>query len=353
MSTVRPFHARLVRAERSADLVIPQVDPVDEHAGAHSADVDRTAYDDAGTALFVYRQQRDGESHTGVVCEVRAEAFVDGRVRGHEAVHPDRVAALLERFAKAPDRPGLATLLHRPGEVYTRTVDRMLRTEPHLDFPGPDGLRQSVWRVPPGEETRALAAELGRAHHYVADGHHRVAATLSRWRLVGDPDGTGLLCVVYPMDGLRLSAFHRRVTGPLDPRVVRATFDAAFDVQEVEAPPGTAPGRFGVYVDGTWWVASFRGERPPGLAGLDVALLEERVLSALAGPATGREVEAAPARVPLAVLTGRCDADGGVLVTLAPPPLHVLTDLADRGEVMPPKTTFFEPKPCAGIFLRG
>ena len=65
-----------------------------------------------------------------------------------------------------------------------------------------------------------------------------------------------------------------------------------------------------------------------------------------------KPVEIAPARTPVDELTRRCDADDGVLFTLAPPPIAALTRLADANEVMPPKTTYFEPKPCAGIFLR-
>ena len=63
-------------------------------------------------------------------------------------------------------------------------------------------------------------------------------------------------------------------------------------------------------------------------------------------------IEIAPARTPVDELTRRCDSDEGVLFTLAPPPLEALTRLADAGGVMPPKTTYFEPKPCAGIFRR-
>jgi len=78
-----------------------------------------------------------------------------------------------------------------------------------------------------------------------------------------------------------------------------------------------------------------------------VKVLQAQVLDRLDQP-----VEIAPARTPVDELTRRCDSDGGVLFTLAPPPLEALTRLADAGGVMPPKTTYFEPKPCAGIFRR-
>jgi uncharacterized protein (DUF1015 family) len=80
---------------------------------------------------------------------------------------------------------------------------------------------------------------------------------------------------------------------------------------------------------------------------LDVEVLQAQVLDRV-----GQAVEIAPARTPVDELTRRCDSDGGALFTLAPPPLDALTRLADAGAVMPPKTTYFEPKPCAGIFRR-
>ena len=81
--------------------------------------------------------------------------------------------------------------------------------------------------------------------------------------------------------------------------------------------------------------------------GLDVDVLQGQVLAHL-----DQSVDIAPARTLVDELTRRCDADGGVLFTLAPPPLEDLTRMADAGAVLPPKTTYFEPKPCAGIFRR-
>ena len=108
-------------------------------------------------------------------------------------------------------------------------------------------------------------------------------------------------------------------------------------------PPHQAPGSFGLYARGDWYDVT------PHVAGagLDVEFLQAQVLDHLE-----QTIEIAPARTLVDELTRRCDADGGALFTLAPPPLETLTSLADAGEVMPPKTTYFEPKPCAGIFLR-
>lgn len=358
MPVVRPFPARIVRQECAAQYVSRMFDALhpsehqvalDARRGSSSADPD--AYAESGAALFVYRLRRGDDQHVGVVCEVRAEAFVDGQVRGHEAVQPDRVEALVQHFAAAPPRTELVALLHRAGPGVVGAVATTRRSRPVVRFTGPDGWEQTVWRVP-ASMTRTLSEELSEAVHYIADGHHRVAASLREWQLAGRPPGTGLLCVIYPLEGLRLSAFHRRVAGPLHAADLLAFLSDHFDTRAI-AHPDDATGCFGLYVDGRWFDASYQGDRLPGAAGLDISVLNDQVLKPLLGDgAQTARLEIAPASTSLTELTERCDQDGGALFTLRPPTLEQLTGVADRGEVMPPKTTYFDPKPYAGIFLR-
>jgi uncharacterized protein (DUF1015 family) len=148
------------------------------------------------------------------------------------------------------------------------------------------------------------------------------------------------------MDGLDLSAFHRRLPGPVDHERLAELLGESFLLSPGDGPP-EAPDHFGVYVDGAWTVATYASEREEGTAGLDVSVLHDRLLEPLAGH---RRV--LPLRLPIEKLTEACDEDGGLLVTVSPPTLDVLIGIADRGDVMPPKTTYFDPKPCAGIFLR-
>jgi D-3-phosphoglycerate dehydrogenase len=343
-SVVRPFPARVVRPEWTRRLVTGLSElPEDTGTLPAVAPVDPSAYDEADAALYVYRQERGALASTGVVCDVSLRAFVGGQVRGHEAVQAQRVESLVHHHATTDAPPALVALLHEAGPAYAETLEEVCRTPPILDFAGPSGLRQTVWRVPPGSLTVNLAAELAAATHYIADGHHRVAAALTEWRRTGEPADAGVLCVVHPMDGLRLSAFHRRVIGPVDLAAVLDLLAPAFRVAAVTMPPAPTPGSFGLYAHGSWYAVTANA---PG-EGLDVEILRTHVLDHLT-PA----VEIAPARTLVEELTRRCDADGGVLFTLAPPPLERLTRLADADQVMPPKTTYFEPKPCAGIFLR-
>lgn len=343
-SVVGPFPARVVRPEWTRRLVTGLSElPEDTGTLPPVAPVDPAAYDHAEPALYVYRQERGGFSSAGVVCDVSLRAFVGGQVRGHEAVQTQRVESLVHHYATTDTPPALVALLHDAGPTYARTLDEVCATRPILEFGGPGGWRQTVWRVPAGAPTANLVEELTASDHYIADGHHRVAAALTEWRRSGEPGEAGVLCVVHAMDGLRLSAFHRRLMGSVDLADVLRLLEPAFRVSAAAAAPAPGPGRLGLYAEGRWYDVA---RTAPG-ALLDVEVLRAQVLDQVPQP-----VEIAPARTPVDELTRRCDADGGVLFTLAPPPIATLTRLADANEVMPPKTTYFEPKPCAGIFLR-
>jgi uncharacterized protein (DUF1015 family) len=356
MSIVRLFPARVVRQEWARRTVGSLAESVDESGiDLYGVSIDPAAYEESPVALYVYRQSSAQVTYVGVVCEVSVEALADGRVRGHEAVHPQRVEALVWHHQRTSNgTPALVSLLHREGEVFRRTLEEVQQTAPLLDFPGPGNLQQAVWRIPLSDDATALTDELSAADFYIADGHHRVAAALEEWRLAGKPAGATVLCQVHPMDGLALSSFHRRIAGPVNTEALLDLVSTEFHAREVSRAAAPAPGSMGLYVGGRWFEVTVEGERPRGVAGLDVTLLQAHVLDRLAGVVSGRTplVDAVPATSPVEGLTARCDVDSGALFTLAAPTYESIVEVADGGEVMPPKATYFEPKPCTGIFLR-
>ena len=234
MSNARPFPARVVRQDWARRTVTAMTDSQDESGvDLYHVALDPEAYADAPPALYVYRQSRDDVAYTGIVCDVAVQAVADGRVRGHEAVDQLRVDALVWHHSRTDSPPALVTLLHRAGPEFTRAVAEAQQTEPVLDFAGPQGFRQTLWRIDTGPAAEALVDELAAAEIYIADGHHRAAAALEEWRLADKPPEAGLLCVLHPMDGLSLSAFHRRVSGPVDAARLLALLGEEFGVQEV------------------------------------------------------------------------------------------------------------------------
>ena len=244
---VRPFEARVVRQEWAAQAVTPMVDALGDRQPP--APVPASAYDDSPRAFYVYRMRRGSDDHVGVVADVRLDAFAGGGIRGHESVDPQRVDALVRYYADLPARSEPVALLHAHRPAPTRRVADICGGRPLLHFPGPDGLEHTVWRVTGDEETAELADALGEGVHYIADGHHRVAARLRAWEGAGRPAGAGVLCMLFAMDGLAMSAFHRRVSGPVD---AAALLDAAaghFAVRRV--PAAEQASGIGMYVAGS------------------------------------------------------------------------------------------------------
>ena len=122
------------------------------------------AYEPMPPALYVYRQSTPHGEHTGIVCEVRPEAFLDGRVRGHESVQPDRVDGLARYLATVPQRVELVSTLHRAGPVVRATLARAPALPAAREVDGPDGSRHTIWRIPRGPADRGAVPGAGRRH---------------------------------------------------------------------------------------------------------------------------------------------------------------------------------------------
>src|SRR6185295_9657691 len=133
----------------------------------------------------------------------------------------------------------------------------------------------------PGPQTDNLCHELGAVVHYIADGHHRVAASLQVWARSGRDSRRGVLCVAYPLDGLRLGSIDRRVAGPVDTALLRQLLQTSFDVHLVATPEEALTTGIAVNLDRRWYAARYPRERPPGSPGMDVSLLHDRVLDQL------------------------------------------------------------------------
>jgi uncharacterized protein (DUF1015 family) len=305
--------------------------------------------------LFVYRLTEHGRHHTGVIASVAIEGFGNGRVLGHEAVQPERVTGLVSHYQQVPRRSELVALVHPVDPLVPELTARVIAHRPLLHFTDVSGVTQSVWQAGPAE-TEALAHRLGEQQLYIADGHHRVAAATRSWELAGRPPGATVLCALYAQHEIVLHAFHRLVRGPVAVPELLDGLSAHFDVSPLAVPAvgcGIAPGTIGLYAAGRWHTLRPRGpRRQPGVARLDVTVLDEQVLRPLLGIEHGDpRLTFVPDLRDLDATTRECDADAGVLFTLQAPSVEDLFAVARRHEVMSTKTTYVRPKPRTGIFL--
>jgi uncharacterized protein (DUF1015 family) len=244
--------------------------------------------------------------------------------------------------------------MHRPDPVVVRAIKSVVDGEPVVRIGSPKDVEQTVWRLTDAEGLNGITARLADQVLYVADGHHRVAASIEAWERAGRKAEAGVLCVLFPTDELQVLGFHRLVHGPIDVASLRRALGDRFELDGIERPD-PVPGSVDVYLDGRWLRATPRDpSRPTGAAGLDVARLQDAVLGPMLGlPASGDpRLEFAPDLESPDELARRCDEAGGALFLLHPPSVDELMDVADRGDTVVPKSTYFHPKPRSGVFLR-
>lgn len=391
MSLLEPFPARIVRPEWADHVVSPMQDSLTpEERAALMAErpyswlhVSRTPDDlppggdetalvevassalqrliDAGVfedfpepALYVYRLRSAEHTQTGIVGEVPHEAFVEGRVLGHEGVQPERVDALEMHLERVGATSTLVALMFRADDDVRKIVEAATEEPPLRSF-GRDDLEQTVWRIGDPDAIDRMRERLDRQVLYITDGHHRATASVDLWERAGRPQDGGVPAVLFPDDELQMLAFHRRVVGPL-PMDVDELLSALRERVTVESRPPDPDerGAFGMYVGGRWYrlVPGADGSGG-GVGSLDVTRLHREILEPIFGfgSAGDPSLEFVSAAVPVEELTRRVDEDGGAAFTLVAPTFEQFVDVADRGEQMPAKATFFDPKPRAGLFL--
>ena len=393
MSLLEPFPALLVRGEWAEHVVSPMHDALsgEERAAilaerpyswlhvartpddaAEGQEVDPERLDEANAAalqrlldadlyerfpepsLFVYRLRAGDHVQTGIVGEVPPIAFTDGRVLGHEGVQPERVDALGLHLSRLGARSTLVALMFRADDDVRKLVEAVTEATPLRRF-GSSDLEQTVWRVDDSEQVTRLRERLDDLRLYITDGHHRATASVELWEQAGRPDGTGIPAVLFPDEELRMLAFHRRIVGPLafSADELLARLRERVTIERVDSQPQER-GAFGLYVAGRWFRLVPTSKAGAGVASLDVSRLHDEVLEPVFGfgDAGDPGLEFVSDAVTTEELMRRVDEDGGAAFTLTPPTFDQFVDVADRGEHMPAKATYFDPKPQSGLFLR-
>jgi len=318
---------------------------------------------DERPGLLVYRQQMGTAVQTGVVGAASVEEYRSGLIALHEHTRADKEADRTRHIEvlRAHDEP--VFLMYRPDAPGAADVaavlDGVTAGEPEYDLVR-DGVRHTLWTVT-DDAAALLEAHLGRVPLlYVSDGHHRSAAA-ARLAALSDAPGAGEFpAVVFPADQLTVMAYHRvvRDLNGLDVAGLLVALDAFFELRAVPSAPVPGRHQLGVYVAGAWWLASARPgvvDEADAIARLDVSLLQDRVLAPMLGigdPRTDQRIAFVGGIRGTAELERLVD-DGGYAVAFALHPTSTaeVMDVADSGAVMPPKSTWFEPKLLSGLFV--
>lgn len=321
--------------------------------------------EDDAPALYVYALTQGDHRQVGLMGLASAADYWADRIKKHEhtrqAKEEDRLRHI--QTVRAHLGPVFTTYRATP-EIDTKVAWQTEEAQPEVDFVAPDGVRHQIWPIRDKAQLsvlQALFAEKVPAL-YIADGHHRAAAAarVGRDAPAGSPAGH-FLAVAFPHDQLRILPYNRVVRdlhGHTPTRLLDA-LRATFEVEPLAAraaPP--APHCFTMFLDERWFLLKPQFAHPPPagdpVARLDVSLLQDRVLDPILGiadPRTDERIDFVGGIRGLEELERRVRADAKVAFAMYPTSLDELMEIADAGRVMPPKSTWFEPKLRSGLVI--
>lgn len=322
--------------------------------------------DDAARFL-VYRQRLGTTVQTGIVACASVADYRAGVIATHEHTRPDKEDDRVDHIHAlgAHDEP-VFLMFREEGAAVETIADVVAATtagEPLEDFTTADGVSHTLWAVADGAPTASLIdAFTAVPRLYVADGHHRSAAADRVSALRGDPPEAGLfLTVTFPAGQLNVLPYNRVVAdlAGRDAESFRAVLDDTLELVPAKGPVApTTPGTVGVYLDGRWYAGTIRPELVDAadpVARLDIAVLQDRVLEPVLGiadPRTDARISFVGGSRGTAELERLVDSGRfAVAFSMCATTTTAVMDVADEGKVMPPKSTWFEPKLASGLFL--
>ncbi len=317
-------------------------------------------------ALYLYRQIMSGRAQTGLVACVHIDDYEQDVIRKHEKTRQDKEDDRTRHVLTLGAHAEPVFLTYRGRTEIDVLSEPVLGTDPLYDFTAPDGIRHTVWQIPQTEPWVEAFRDV--PHAYVADGHHRSA---SAWRAGkelraanpkhrGDEEYNWFLAVLFPADQLTILPYNRVVRdlgGQSAAEVLRALRDVG-RLAPADHPRPPRPGTFCVYLADAWYRIEFDEEsidRRDPIGSLDVSLLQDRVLGPILGigdPRTDQRIDFVGGIRGTAELERRVNSgEMAIAFSLYPTTLDQLMAVSDAGAVMPPKSTWFEPKLRSGLFV--
>ncbi len=324
---------------------------------------------DAGDHYYLYELTMDGRSQTGIVACCSIDDYVNGVIKKHENTREEKELDRIRHVDTVNAQTGPIFLAYRQN-IALKEIVAEEKTKPALyDFVSDDGIRHRVWRIDGADRTDAIEAAFAAIPStYIADGHHRAASAVKVGlkRRTKHPGYTGeepfnyFLSVLFPDEELMILPYNR-VVRDLNGMSTEQFFEKLkekFELEEIGKEP-YAPvqkGTFGMYLDGTWYalkiLPQYRSADP--VKGLDVSILQDYLLAPVLGigdPRTDKRIDFIGGIRGLKELERRVGEDMEVAFSMYPTSIEELLSVADAGLLMPPKSTWFEPKLRSGLFI--
>ena len=324
---------------------------------------------DPTPCFYLYELTMDGNSQTGVVGCASIDDYRNNVIKKHENTRADKEEDRIRHVDTCSMQTGPIFLAYRAKEDLKEKIGELKKQAPVYDFVSEDGIGHRVWVIDNDSDVSMIEEAFGKIPAiYIADGHHRCASAVKVGlkRREQYPDYTGeeefnyFLSVIFPDEELRILDYNRVVKdlNGLDATAFLTRIEEYFTVEKKGQAPyrPTKKGMFGMYLEDEWYslVAKEKIKSEDAVEGLDVSLLQNYLLDPVLGikdPKTDKRIDFVGGIRGLGELERRVHTDMKVAFAMYPTSIAELFAVADAGRLMPPKSTWFEPKLRSGLFL--
>lgn len=319
---------------------------------------------DAKPCYYAYRLVMGSHTQTGLIAAASVAAYDANRIRKHEFTRPDKEDDRVRQIEALNAQTGPVLLAHPDSDEAERLIAAATAGEPIADVTADDGIRHTVWLIDDATSIDRISAVIGTMPSlYIADGHHRSAAAsrvAAARRGKGRPNSAEyFLAVIFPARQMRIMDYNRVVrdlNGHSVDSFLKAVAERCTVTPAADAVRPERTGTFGMYLDKRWYHLAIRPELVPEqdpVRRLDVSVLSEQVLGPVLGIADLRRdtrIDFVGGIRGLTELERRVNSgEMAVAFAMFPTQMSELMSVADAGEVMPPKSTWFEPKLADGM----
>lgn len=327
--------------------------------------------EDGQANLYIYRQLMNGRMQTGIVACASIDEYLENKIKKHEHTRADKEQDRIKHVNTLDANTGPIFLTYRARKDINQIVEAWCTRTPIYDFQSEDGISHIVWVVDEPAVIQKLAGLFQEVDKlYIADGHHRCKSgvTVGQMRRQDYPGFTGeeefnyFLAVIFPDQDLYIMDYNRVVKdlNGYSAEAFLLKIEEKFEVKPVDRAAPYKPQekrKFGMYLGGQWYELQARpasyDESDP-VARLDVSILQNNLLRPLLGiedPRTDKRIDFVGGIRGLEELARRVDEGMKVAFSMYPTTIQDLMDIADADQVMPPKSTWFEPKLRSGLFI--
>ncbi len=362
---------KIDRAETQFDDSVDTYDPIVYKTAKEifEQEVADGIYEEIDTdCYYIYELTMDGRKQTGIVATASIDDYLNNTIKKHENTRADKEIDRINHVDVMSAQTGPIFLAYRENSAITDEINKAKEKEPLYDFTSNDGIQHTVWVIDEKESIDIIKDAFSKINAlYIADGHHRCASAVKVGlkRREAHPNYTGseefnyFLSVLFPDEQLMIMDYNR-VVKDLNGLTSQEFLDKLAEKFDIEEEKGEfKPKRkatFGMYLDKRWYKLTAKIDimSTDPIDGLDVSILQDNVLKPLLGindPKTDKRIDFVGGIRGLKELERRCHDDMKVAFAMYPTSIQELFDVADLKLLMPPKSTWFEPKLRSGLFI--